>query len=140
MQWQLTSILEKKRYVALVHSFVSKVNCLFLFGSLWQLLRVDYHFIQEISGDELVKALQIRNKIPRRKTLSALEEKVLSILTEKGYVAKDEGPGDSEVFLETTDEDEDEDEVVDGEVDEGDLHITPTRKHVQLVSSLVQVA
>lgn len=77
----------------------------------------------------MVKALQIKKKIPRRKALSSLEDNVLTILTEEGYVNKDETfvvaepvPG---VF---EDEDEDEEVVVDGEVDEGDVHIKPVSK------------
>ncbi|TXG66415.1 hypothetical protein EZV62_007690 [Acer yangbiense] len=45
-----------------------------------------YKHVEEIAGEELVQVLQIRNKIPRRKALSSLEEKVLTILTEKGYI------------------------------------------------------
>ncbi|KAK1397341.1 Polyribonucleotide nucleotidyltransferase [Heracleum sosnowskyi] len=88
-----------------------------------------YQFVEEIAGDGLVKALQIKKKIPRRKALSSLEDNVLTILTEEGYVNKDETfvvaepvPG---VF---EDEDEDEEIVVDGEVDEGDVHIKPVSK------------
>lgn len=85
-----------------------------------------------------MKALQIRSKIPRRKALSALEDKVLTILTEQGYVFKDESLGAAEGIADVyEDEDEDEDEVVvpDGEVDEGDVHIKPIpRKPVPLVS------
>lgn len=82
-----------------------------------------------------MKALQIREKIPRRKALSSLEEKVISILTEKGYVAKDELPGTVETIPDLfEDEDEDEEVVVDGEVDEGDVHIRPvSRKPTPLV-------
>ncbi|KAH7571649.1 hypothetical protein JRO89_XS04G0111500 [Xanthoceras sorbifolium] len=49
-----------------------------------------YKHVEEIAGEELVQVLQIRNKIPRRKALSSLEENVLTILTEKGYVSKEE--------------------------------------------------
>lgn len=92
--------------------------------------------MQEIAGDELVKVLQIKKKIPRRKALSSLEEKVLSILTEIGYVSKDEAFGASERIPDLLDdEDEDEEVVVDGEVDEGDVHIKPvTRKPTPLVN------
>lgn len=92
--------------------------------------------MQEIAGDELVKVLQIKKKIPRRKALSSLEEKVLSILTEIGYVSKDEAFGASERIPDMLDdEDEDEEVVVDGEVDEGDVHIKPvTRKPTPLVN------
>lgn len=90
---------------------------------------------QDICGDDLIKALQIKNKIPRRKALSSIEDNVLTILTEEGYVFKEE----SSVAAEDEDvyEDEDEDEiiVVDGEVDEGDVHIKPViRKPMPLVS------
>ena len=81
---------------------------------------------QEIAGDELVKVLQIRNKVPRRKALQSLEEKVLSILTEKGYVSKDQSFGIPETVADLLEvEEEDEEVVVDGEVDEGDVHIKP---------------
>lgn len=87
--------------------------------------------VQEIAGDELVQALQIRNKIPRRKALSLLEEKVLTILTEKGYVSPDAALGVVETIPEIfEDEDEDEEVVVDGEVDEGDVHIKPTPRKI----------
>lgn len=90
--------------------------------------------LQEIAGDELVKVLQIRNKIPRRKALSTLEDKVINILTESGYVAKDEPPSTTEAEEIFEDEDEDEEVVVDGEVDEGDIHIKPvSRKPIPLV-------
>ncbi|XP_058105831.1 probable polyribonucleotide nucleotidyltransferase 1, chloroplastic isoform X2 [Magnolia sinica] len=101
-----------------------------------------YRHVEEIAGDELVKVLQIRNKIPRRKALSALEERVLTILTENGYVAKDEQPsGTTEVEPDICEE-EDEDDVVivDGEVDEGDIHIKPvSRKPIPLLFSEVDV-
>lgn len=100
-----------------------------------------YRHVEDISGDDLVKALQIKNKIPRRKALSALEEKVLSILTEKGYVSKDHVSGAAEGLVdECDDEDEDEEVVSDGEVDEGDVHIKPiARKPVPLLFSEVDV-
>ncbi|KAJ6846592.1 putative polyribonucleotide nucleotidyltransferase 1, chloroplastic [Iris pallida] len=101
-----------------------------------------YRHVEDISGDDLVKALQIKNKIPRRKALSALEEKVLSILTEKGYVSKDQVSGAAEALLvdECDDEDEDEEVISDGEVDEGDIHIKPiARKPVPLLFSEVDV-
>ncbi|XP_068634242.1 probable polyribonucleotide nucleotidyltransferase 1, chloroplastic [Aristolochia californica] len=101
-----------------------------------------YRHVEEIAGNELVKVLQIRKKIPRRKALSALEEKVLTILSEIGYITMEEP------FVNPTDlaqdicEDEDEDEVVvvDGEVDEGDVHIKPvSRKSTPLLFSEVDV-
>lgn len=95
--------------------------------------------MQEIAGDELVKVLQIRNKIPRRKALSSLEEKVLKILTENGFVINDASPrSNAETIAEILEvEDEDEEVIVDGEVDEGDVHIKPTpRKPTLLVSSI----
>ncbi|RWW00729.1 hypothetical protein GW17_00036283 [Ensete ventricosum] len=97
--------------------------------------------MQDISGHDLVKALQIKNKIPRRKALLAIEENVLTILTEEGYVSKEETTGGVEVS-EDVYEEEDEDEVivVDGEVDEGDVHIKPiSRKPVPLLFSEVDV-
>lgn len=91
---------------------------------------------QEIAGDELVNVLQIRNKVPRRKALASLEEKVICILTEKGYVSKDASFGTTETVADLLeDEEEDEEVVVDGEVDEGDVHIKPvSRKPSPLVS------
>jgi len=87
-----------------------------------------YRHVEDISGDELVKALQIKEKIPRRKALSALEDKVITILSEQGYVSKDSSLGVTE-SLDDIVEDEDEDEViVDGEVDEGDVHIKPVSR------------
>ena len=84
-----------------------------------------------------MKVLQIKNKIPRRKALSALEENVLTILTEKGYISKDEALGATEMVPDLfEDEDEDEEVVVDGEVDEGDVHIKPVSwKPIPLVKS-----
>ncbi|XP_068650054.1 LOW QUALITY PROTEIN: probable polyribonucleotide nucleotidyltransferase 1, chloroplastic [Aristolochia californica] len=101
-----------------------------------------YKHVEEIAGNELVKVLQIRKKIPRRKALSALEEKVLTILSEIGYITTDEP------FVNPTDlaqdicEEEDDDEVVvvDGEVDEGDVHIKPVScKSTPLLFSEVDV-
>jgi polyribonucleotide nucleotidyltransferase len=69
-----------------------------------------------------VKALEIKEKILRKKVLSALEDKVITILSEKGYISKD-GPSIASEGLAdlTEDEDEDEEVVTDGEVDEGNL-------------------
>lgn len=99
-----------------------------------------YRHVEDIIGHDLVKALQISRKIPRRKALSVLEEKVLNILAENGYVAKDQVSGTVEVVIENCDEvDEDEEVVSDGEVDEGDVHIKPVhikpipRKPIPLV-------
>ena len=90
------------------------------------------HCVQEIAGDELVKILQIRNKIPRRKALTSLEEKVLTILTENGYVETDTVSGAAETLPDLF---EDEEVVVDGEVDEGDFHIKPnSRRSTPLVT------
>ncbi|XP_050213756.1 probable polyribonucleotide nucleotidyltransferase 1, chloroplastic [Mercurialis annua] len=100
-----------------------------------------YKHVKEIAGDELVKVLQIRNKIPRRKALSSLEEKVIRILTEEGYVSKDTSFGATETVADLLEEeDEDEEVVVDGEVDEGDIHIKPpTRKSSPLLFFEVDV-
>lgn len=120
----------------------------FNFAILCSLIKVNYeriissnifvmHCLQEIAGEELVKVLQIKNKIPRRKALSSLEEKVLTILSENGYVSKDETVGIVETIPDLLeDEDEDEEVVVDGEVDEGDVHIKPkSRKSTPMVNS-----
>nr|POF09346.1 polyribonucleotide nucleotidyltransferase 1, chloroplastic [Quercus suber] len=100
-----------------------------------------YKHVEEIAGDELVKILQIRNKIPRRKALTSLEEKVLTILTENGYVETDTVSGAAETLPDLfEDEDEDEEVVVDGEVDEGDVHIKPnSRRSTPLLFSEVDV-
>ncbi|XP_075473641.1 putative polyribonucleotide nucleotidyltransferase 1, chloroplastic isoform X2 [Primulina tabacum] len=88
-----------------------------------------YKHVEEIAGDELVQALQIKNKIPRKKALSSLEAKVLSIFTEKGFVSKTEAIVTSEVVQDLLDDEEEHEEfVVDGEVDEGDVHIKPVSK------------
>ncbi|KAF3789475.1 putative polyribonucleotide nucleotidyltransferase 1 [Nymphaea thermarum] len=100
-----------------------------------------YRHVEEIAGDELVRALQIKSKIPRSKALAALEEKILSVLAEEGFIAKDENYAPAELVPEVY-EDEDEDDVIveDGEVDEGDVHIRPvTRKPVALKFSEVDV-
>lgn len=88
-----------------------------------------YRHVEEIAGDELVHVLQIKKKIPRRKALVSLEEKVVDILTQRGYVGK----SGASVIVEAVpdlyvDEEEDEEVVVDGEVDEGDVHIKPSPK------------
>lgn len=83
--------------------------------------------------------LQIKRKIPRGKAISSLEEKVINILTEIGYVSKEETLATTETLLDLfDDEDEDEEVVVDGEVDEGDVHIRPiSRKSTPLVSHIL---
>ncbi|XP_040866759.1 polyribonucleotide nucleotidyltransferase 1, chloroplastic [Glycine max] len=100
-----------------------------------------YEHVEAIAGDELVKVLQIRNKIPRRKALSSLEEKVLKILTENGFVSNDSTlRSNSETIAEILEvEDEDEEVIVDGEVDEGDVHIKPTPRKPALLFSEVDV-
>nr|XP_011457629.1 PREDICTED: probable polyribonucleotide nucleotidyltransferase 1, chloroplastic [Fragaria vesca subsp. vesca] len=100
-----------------------------------------YNHVEEIAGDELVRALQITHKTPRRKALLSLEGEVLTLLTEKGYVCKDTVVAGSETEPDIfEDEDEDEEVIVDGEVDEGDVHIKPTsRKSTPLFFSEVDV-
>ncbi|KAJ9540473.1 hypothetical protein OSB04_026979 [Centaurea solstitialis] len=100
-----------------------------------------YKHVEEIVGDELVKVLQLKSKVPRRKALSLLEEKVLTILTEEGYVSKSEAFVGAEITPDMfEDEDEEEEFVVDGEVDEGDVHIKPvSKKPVPLFYSEVDV-
>lgn len=68
--------------------------------------------------------------------MSSLENKVLSILTEKGYVSKGETVASTEITPELLEEEEEDEEVVvDGEVDEGDVHIKPvSRMPIPLVS------
>ncbi|EPS60347.1 hypothetical protein M569_14456, partial [Genlisea aurea] len=84
-----------------------------------------YMHVEEIAGDELNEALQIKKKIPRRKALSNLETKVLAILTQEGFVSKNDTV--TEVLPDLGEEEEDEEIVVDGEVDEGDVHIKPVQ-------------
>ncbi|KAJ8529010.1 hypothetical protein K7X08_035845 [Anisodus acutangulus] len=99
-----------------------------------------YKLVEEIAGSELVEVLQIKNKIPRRKAISSLEEYVISILSEKGYISTIESFGSTETMPDLLEEDEDEEVVVDGEVDEGDVHIKPVaRKTVPLLFSEVDV-
>ncbi|CAI8585078.1 unnamed protein product [Vicia faba] len=98
-----------------------------------------YKHVEEIAGDDLIKVLQIRNKIPRRKALSSLEERVLKILTENGFVVDESAPrSNAETIAEIIEDvDEDEEVIVDGEVDEGDVHIKPTpRKPTPLFSEV----
>ncbi|VFQ91080.1 unnamed protein product [Cuscuta campestris] len=98
-----------------------------------------YNLVEEIAGPELSELLQIKNKIPRRKALALLESEVTSILSEKGYVRKIEEHVPNEHSLESL-EDEDEEVIVDGEVDEGDVHIKPVgKKYVPLLFSEVDV-
>ncbi|GER52588.1 polyribonucleotide nucleotidyltransferase, partial [Striga asiatica] len=89
-----------------------------------------YKHVEEIAGDELVEALQIKNKIPRRKALSALEAKVLNILTEEGFVSRNEAAVSTETLPDLIEDEDDEEIVVDGEIDEGDFHIKPVPKKV----------
>ncbi|PIN08088.1 Exosomal 3'-5' exoribonuclease complex, subunit Rrp41 [Handroanthus impetiginosus] len=99
-----------------------------------------YKHVEEIAGAELVEALQIKNKIPRRKALSALEAKVLSKLTEDGFVSKDDATTIIETLPDLLEvEEEDEEVVVDGEVDEGDFHIKPVPKKPTPLFSEVDV-
>lgn len=79
--------------------------------------------------------MQIRNKIPRRKAISSLEDKVLTVLTESGQITKDAPPGNTESLADLIeDENEDEEVVVDGAVDEGDVHIKPVSRKYYMVS------
>ncbi|TMX02653.1 hypothetical protein EJD97_020597 [Solanum chilense] len=100
-----------------------------------------YKLVEEIAGSELVEVLQIKNKIPRRKALSSLEDNVISILSEKGYISTMEAFVSTETMPDLLEEeDEDEEVVVDGEVDEGDIHIKPVaRKSAPLLFSEVDV-
>ncbi|KAJ4758856.1 Polyribonucleotide nucleotidyltransferase [Rhynchospora pubera] len=85
-----------------------------------------YKHVEDISGEGLVKALEIKDKILRRKALTVLEEKVLTILSEKRYISKDGSSIPNEGLADLTEDEDEDDEVVDdGEVDEGDIHIKP---------------
>ncbi|XP_002961851.2 probable polyribonucleotide nucleotidyltransferase 1, chloroplastic [Selaginella moellendorffii] len=76
--------------------------------------------IKEIVGDDLYLALHIRGKQPRAAVITALEKKVWSKLTEEGVALSKtrEQLEYAHVW--------DEDEIKDGEIDQGDVHITPT--------------
>nr|KJB44474.1 hypothetical protein B456_007G255300 [Gossypium raimondii] len=88
-----------------------------------------YRLVEKIAGDELHNVLQIKSKIPRRKAISLLEEKVINRLTDKGYISIEGLSGSGETIQDLIDEeDEDEEIVVDGEVDEGDVHIKPVSR------------
>ncbi|XWS58573.1 hypothetical protein CRYUN_Cryun08bG0045800 [Craigia yunnanensis] len=97
-----------------------------------------YRLVEKIAGDELHKVLQIRSKTPRRKAIALLEEKVINILTDKGYISTEDTSGTVETIQELLDEeDEDEEIVIDGEVDEGGLHIKPvSRKSTPLFTEV----
>ncbi|PPD90822.1 hypothetical protein GOBAR_DD12243 [Gossypium barbadense] len=97
-----------------------------------------YRLVEKIAGDELHNVLQIKSKIPRRKAISLLEEKVINRLTDKGYISIEGLSGSGETILDLIDEeDEDEETVVDGEVDEGDVHIKPvSRKSTPLFTEV----
>ncbi|KAK8271479.1 hypothetical protein V6Z12_D11G265300 [Gossypium hirsutum] len=97
-----------------------------------------YRLVEKIAGDELHNVLQIKSKIPRRKAISLLEEKVINRLTDKGYISIEGLSGSGETILDLIDEeDEDEEIVVDGEVDEGDVHIKPvSRKSTPLFTEV----
>ncbi|CAM8877489.1 unnamed protein product [Rhodiola kirilowii] len=89
--------------------------------------------VEEVAGNELVQVLRIHNKISRRKALSLLEDQVINILTEKGYVSK--GKGLPEILPELS-KDEDDEVVEDRGVDDGDVHVKPvTRKATLLLNS-----
>ncbi|KAF2288154.1 hypothetical protein GH714_004697 [Hevea brasiliensis] len=77
-----------------------------------------YKHVEEIAGDELVNVLQIKQNT-KKKGPHIIGRKVADLLEE---------------------EDEDEEVVVDGEVDEGDVHIKPiSRKSSPLLFSEVDV-
>ncbi|KAA3473225.1 putative polyribonucleotide nucleotidyltransferase 1, chloroplastic [Gossypium australe] len=97
-----------------------------------------YRLVEKIAGDELHNVLQIKSKIPRRKAISLLEEKVINRLTDKGYISIEGSSGSGETIQDLIDEeDEDEEIVVDGEVDEGDVHIKPvSRKSTPLFTEV----
>ncbi|KAE8734620.1 Polyribonucleotide nucleotidyltransferase 1 [Hibiscus syriacus] len=97
-----------------------------------------YQLVEKIAGDELHNVLQIKSKIPRRKAISLLEEKVINRLTDKGYISIEGTAGSFEAIQDFIDEDdEDEEIVIDGEVDEGDVHIKPvSRKSTPLFTEV----
>ncbi|KAK8628224.1 hypothetical protein V6N13_063934 [Hibiscus sabdariffa] len=97
-----------------------------------------YQLVEKIAGDELHNVLQIKSKIPRRKAISLLEEKVINRLTDKGYISMEGTAGSVETIQDLIDEDdEDEEIVIDGEVDEGDVHIKPiSRKSTPLFTEV----
>ncbi|XP_056170477.1 polyribonucleotide nucleotidyltransferase 1, chloroplastic-like [Syzygium oleosum] len=88
-----------------------------------------------LAGNELLKVLQIKGKAPRRKSLASLEDKVLTVVTEKGYNSKDAtfiAAGTIPDMV--VDEDEEEEVVIDREIDEGDVHIKPVSRKSTPVS------
>ncbi|KAL4377454.1 hypothetical protein GQ457_02G030490 [Hibiscus cannabinus] len=97
-----------------------------------------YQLVEKIAGDELHNVLQIKSKIPRRKAISLLEEKVINRLTDKGYISMEGTTGSVETIQDLIDDDdEDEEIVIDGEVDEGDVHIKPiSRKSTPLFTEV----
>ncbi|KAK8594049.1 hypothetical protein V6N12_046119 [Hibiscus sabdariffa] len=97
-----------------------------------------YQLVEKIAGDELHNVLQIKSKIPRRKAISLLEEKVINRLTDKGYISTEGTAGSVETIQDLIDEDdEDEEIVIDGEVDEGDVCIKPiSRKSTPLFTEV----
>ncbi|CAM6094618.1 unnamed protein product [Calypogeia fissa] len=77
--------------------------------------------IEELVGDDLEKALQLKTKKARGKAIGLVEEKLLRLLTTEGQpTVKVEDPLEELIW------NEDEDGVLileDGEVDEGDIHV-----------------
>eukprot|EP00252_Welwitschia_mirabilis_P003848 TRINITY_DN13922_c0_g1_i1.p1 TRINITY_DN13922_c0_g1~~TRINITY_DN13922_c0_g1_i1.p1 ORF type:complete len:929 (-),score=199.69 TRINITY_DN13922_c0_g1_i1:341-3127(-) len=86
-----------------------------------------YDHVEELAGKKLQKALQIKSKIPRMRTISTIEENILSVLTESGLVQEDNFVKPNDLVDEIDGSDE-EDEILDGLVDEGDVHIKPTSR------------
>lgn len=98
-----------------------------------------YEYVEELAGRGLIEALKIKSKIPRMKAISSLEDELLSALAEDGYLKDDTSMKPDDTILDVVDEEEDE-EVVDGEVDEGDVHINPVlRKHITQLFNPVDV-
>eukprot|EP01018_Ginkgo_biloba_P024138 Gb_15670 [translate_table: standard] len=86
-----------------------------------------YEHVEELAENGLIEALQIKSKMPRMKAISSLEAELLTVLAEDGYI-KEDGTIRSDEAVKIDEDEEDELMVVDGEVDEGDVHITPVLK------------
>ncbi|XP_059074586.1 probable polyribonucleotide nucleotidyltransferase 1, chloroplastic isoform X2 [Cryptomeria japonica] len=93
-----------------------------------------YEHIEDLSGGGLIVALKVKSKIPRMKAISSLEKEVMFALSGDEYrrehaIMNGLKTEDATLSLEKRvpgiEEDEEDEEVVDGEVDEGDVHIKP---------------
>lgn len=93
-----------------------------------------YEHVEDLSGGGLIEALEVKSKIPRMKAISSLEKEVMFILSGDEYRREhatmnglkiEDATLSSEKRVPGIEEYEEDEEVVDGEVDEGDVHIKP---------------